>query len=76
MRATVEFEASYALLVVDLEDGESIKAEPGAGAMVTQTNVALSTRINGPKGIFGGLKNIMGGESFFINTFTGGHLAK
>ena len=72
MRANIEFEASYAILIVDLDDGESIKAEPGA--MVTQQNIELSTGIAGRKGIFGGLKNIMGGESFFINTFTGGHL--
>ena len=72
MRVNTEFEASYALLVVDLEEEESIKAEPGA--MVSQLNVEMSTGISGQKGIFGGFKNIMGGESFFINTFTGGPL--
>ena len=70
MKVNTEFEASYALLVVDLEYGESIKAEPGA--MVSQENVEMSTGISGQKGIFGGFRNIMGGESFFINTFTGG----
>ena len=70
MKTTTEFESSYALLVVDLEQGESIKAEPGA--MVSQLNVEISTGISGKKGIMGGFRNIMGGESFFINTFTGG----
>ena len=72
MKVNTEFEASYALLVVDLEHGESIKAEPGA--MVSQQNVEMSTGISGQKGLFGGFRNVMGGESFFINTFTGGHL--
>ena len=50
------------------EDGESVQAE--AGAMVSRTpNVAMQTAARG--GILGGLKrSILGGESFFINTFT------
>ena len=30
MKTNIEFNASYALLTVDLQLGESIKAEPGA----------------------------------------------
>ena len=68
MRTAVEFEHSYAMLTVILEPGESIKAEPGA--MVAQQGVAMKTGSAGG-GVFGGLRRMMGGESFFINTFTG-----
>lgn len=47
MRTSIEFEASYSLLVVDLEDGESIKAEPGA--MVTQQTVQMSAASTGAR---------------------------
>ncbi len=69
MKSTIEFDPSYALLTVDLEAGEAIKAEPGA--MVTQQGVEMSTGMGGG-GLFGGLKRMMGGESFFVNTFTAG----
>ena len=62
MRTSIEFEASYSLLVVDLEAGESIKAEPGA--MVTQQTVQMSAGINGRKGMFGGER------LFFIRAYT------
>ena len=67
MRTTVEFDPSFAMLTVDLEPGESIKAEPGA--MVLQHGVDMATGAGGG-GLFGGLKRMVGGESFFINTFT------
>ena len=66
MRASVEFEPSYAMLTVELRRGESIKAE--TGAMVAQQSVEMQTGSSG--GIFGGLRRMMGGESFFVNTFT------
>ena len=67
MKTTVEFDPSYAMLTVDLTPGESIKAEPGA--MVLQHGVDMATGAGGG-GLFGGLKRMVGGESFFINTFT------
>ena len=67
MKTTVEFDPSYAMLTVDLAPGESIKAEPGA--MVLQHGVDMATGAGGG-GLFGGLKRMVGGESFFINTFT------
>ena len=67
MRTSVEFEPSYAMLTVELLPGESIKAE--TGAMVAQQGVALSTGTGGG-GLFGGIRRMMGGESFFVNTFT------
>ena len=68
MQATVEFDPSYSLLTIDLTAGESIKAEPGA--MVAQQGVAMTTGMGGSGGLFGGIRRMMGGESFFVNTFT------
>ncbi len=67
MNTNIEFNASYALLTVDLAPGESIKAEPGA--MVAQQGVQMKTGSSGG-GLFGGFRRMLGGESFFINTFT------
>jgi uncharacterized protein (TIGR00266 family) len=68
MQSTIEFDPSYSLLTIDLAPGESIKAEPGA--MVAQQSVAMSTGMSGSGGLFGGIRRMMGGESFFVNTFT------
>ena len=67
MKTTVEFDPSYAMLTVELNPGEIIKAEPGA--MVLQEGVEMNTG-GGGGGLFGGFKRMLGGESFFINTFT------
>ena len=67
MRASVEFSPSYAMLNVELESGESIKAE--TGAMVAQQGVSMSTGMGGG-GIFGGISRMVSGESFSLNTFT------
>ena len=67
MQTVIEFEASYAMLTVVLEPGESINAEPGA--MVAQQDVEMKTG-SGGGGLFGGIRRMLGGESFFINTFT------
>ena len=68
MHAKVEFEPSYSLLTIELAPGESIKAE--TGAMVAQAGVGMKTGMSGG-GLFGGIRRMMGGESFFMNTFTG-----
>ena len=67
MRANIEFDPSYAMLTVDLDPDEAIKAEPGA--MVSQQGVEMQTGMGGG-GLFGGFKRMLGGESFFVNTFT------
>ena len=67
MKTHILFSPAYATLSVDLDPGESIKAEPGA--MVHQSNVDLET--GAPGGIFKGLRRMLAKESFFINTFTG-----
>ena len=68
MKSNVEFNPSYSLLTIELAPGESIKAE--TGAMVAQAGVGMKTGMGGG-GLFGGIRRMMGGESFFLNTFTG-----
>jgi len=59
---------SYSLARVRLEAGEEINAE--AGAMVSMSSgIEMQTSAKG--GLLSGLKrSLLGGESFFINTFT------
>ena len=66
MNANILFDPAYAVLSVDLDPGESIRAEPGA--MVHQSDVELQT--GAPGGLFKGLRHLLARESFFINTFT------
>ena len=70
MKSTVEFSPAYTMLTLELSPGESFKAEPGA--MVAQQGVEMQTGMGG-SGLFGGLRRMMGGESFFVNTFTAGN---
>ncbi len=68
MDATIDHRPAYALLTVDLETGESIRAE--AGAMVGMDD-GLSVDTGASGGLLGSLKrSVLGGESFFQNTFT------
>ncbi len=69
MRSNIEFSPSYTMLTLELGPGERFKAEPGA--MVAQKGVEMETGMGGG-GLFGGFKRMLGGESFFVNTFTAG----
>ena len=68
MHTEIANRPSYASARVTLGQGESIKAE--AGAMVAMTpSVEISTGTSG--GLLKGLRrSVLGGESFFLNTFT------
>ncbi|MCC6178956.1 MAG: TIGR00266 family protein [Chloroflexi bacterium] len=67
MRHEILYRPSYSLLVVSLEAGEELRAEPG-GMVSMSPSIEVSTGMGG--GLFGGLKRaILGGESFFMNTF-------
>ena len=70
MQNEVLYRPSYSLLRLLMEPGEALLAE--AGAMVSMTpNIQVQTQAKG--GLLGGLKRaVLGGESFFINTFTCG----
>jgi uncharacterized protein (TIGR00266 family) len=64
----IEFKPSYSLLSLSLDAGESVRAE--AGAMVSyDEGIGIETGATG--GVLGSLKrSVLGGESFFQNTFT------
>jgi uncharacterized protein (TIGR00266 family) len=68
MQHQILYRPTYSLLEVQLEAGESLAAE--TGAMVSMSgNIQLETAMRG--GFFGALKrSVLGGESFFVNTFT------
>lgn len=68
MRTEITYSPAYAVATIHLDPGESVSAE--AGAMLAMTpNVQISTSTKG--GVMKGLKrSVLGGESFFLNTFT------
>jgi uncharacterized protein (TIGR00266 family) len=67
MQSEIKYAPSYSLGIVTLDAGESIQAE--AGAMVSMSpTIEIETKAKG--GLLGGLKrSVLGGESFFLNTF-------
>ena len=68
MEYDIESRPSYALLSLALDRDESIRAE--AGAMVSYDD-GIEVETNASGGILGSLKrSVLGGESFFQNTFT------
>ncbi|MEO8423405.1 MAG: TIGR00266 family protein [Actinomycetota bacterium] len=70
LNVDVRFSPSFAMATVTLNQGEGLQAE--AGAMTGMSGaVEIETKAQG--GLLGGLKrSVLGGESFFINTFTAG----
>lgn len=69
MDVEILYQPSYSLAVVTLKRGETIQAE--SGAMVTMSpDMEMQTEARG--GLLKSLtRSMFGGESFFINTFTG-----
>ncbi len=69
MKVYITHQPSYAKARVELAPGEAVKAESGA-MLAMEGDVAIKTSSGG---IMKGLKrSVMGGESFFQNTFTAG----
>lgn len=68
LNVDIKFSPSFAMATVTLNQGEGLQAE--AGAMTGMSGgIAIETKAQG--GLLGGLKrSVLGGESFFINTFT------
>ncbi len=67
MKYEVKYGPSYALGIVSLEVGEKIQAETGAMVSMSDT-IKIETGMKG--GLLSGLKrSVLGGESFFLNTF-------
>jgi uncharacterized protein (TIGR00266 family) len=68
MRTEISYSPAFAMATVHIDVGESVKAE--AGAMMAMTpSVQIETSTKG--GVLKGLRrSVLGGESFFMNTFT------
>jgi uncharacterized protein (TIGR00266 family) len=68
MRTEITFGPAFAMATVHLDQGESVSAEAGA-MMAMSPGVDIATSTKG--GMLKGLKrSVLGGESFFMNTFT------
>jgi uncharacterized protein (TIGR00266 family) len=68
MKTEISFSPAFAMATVHLDQGESMKAEAGA-MMAMSPGVDIQTSTSG--GMLKGLKrSVLGGESFFMNTFT------
>lgn len=68
MRTEIRFSPAFAMATLHLEPGESVSAEAGA-MMAMSSTVEIATSTKG--GIMKGLRrSVLGGESFFLNTFT------
>ena len=68
MQVNVEHRPSYALGIVDLEANEQVKAETGAMVSMT-TNMNVESSMQGGF-LKSAMRSMLGGESFFVNTFT------
>ncbi|MGD9100870.1 MAG: TIGR00266 family protein [Anaerolineae bacterium] len=68
MQTEILYRPSYSLAIVKLDPHESLQAE--GGAMVSMTpSVGIETKARG--GVLKSLaRSVLGGESFFVNTFT------
>jgi len=68
MQHEIMYKPAYTLLEVKLEAGERIEAESGAMVYMSP-GIEIATKAKG--GVFGALtRGLLGGESFFTNTFT------
>lgn len=66
MEIQIKHQPAFALAVAQLSANEQIKVEPGS--MVSFSDgVTVETKVEG--GLFGGLKRMVTGESFFQNTY-------
>ena len=70
LNVDIQFSPSFAMATVKLDQGGSVQAEAGAMSGMSG-GVEIQTKAQG--GLLGGLKrSVLGGESFFINTFSAG----
>lgn len=68
MKAVIENGPVFTTLTINLANGESVKAEPGAMISMS-SNIKLESKTSG-KGIFGAIKAAVGGESLFTSIYT------
>ena len=75
METKTEYGPAFTMMTANLAPGEKIKVEPGA--MVAQSDgLEMKTGMGSSGGLGGFMKSMMksalGGESFFVNTYTAG----
>lgn len=68
MKTEILARPGFSALRVQLEAGESVKAEPGA--MMAHRSVRMDTGV-ATSSIFGSIRRLLAAESFFLNEFTG-----
>ena len=77
MQHTIDYGPAYSMLTCNLEAGESIIAEGGAMVSMSPGLQIATTAGAAGGGVMGALKrSVLGGESFFMNTFTASHAAQ
>ena len=70
LNVDIRFSPSFAMATIKMDQGGSVQAEAGAMSGMSG-GVEIETKAQG--GLLGGLKrSVLGGESFFINTFSAG----
>ena len=68
LNVDIQFSPSFAMATIKLDQGGSVRAEAGAMSGM-DGGIVIETKAQG--GLLGGLKrSVLGGESFFINTFS------
>jgi uncharacterized protein (TIGR00266 family) len=67
MQVNIVSAPDFAMAEVDLAAGEQIQVESGS-MVAMSTHITIETKAKG--GVLSSLKRVVGGESFFINTYT------
>jgi uncharacterized protein (TIGR00266 family) len=69
MQHRIEYGPAFSLVTLTLDAGDSVRTE--AGAMVSMTpGIDIETSASGAGGLLKGLRrSVLGGESFFMNTY-------
>jgi uncharacterized protein (TIGR00266 family) len=67
MKHKILYPGAYAMLEIELQQGESMKAESGAMVSMSST-IDVEGKMDG--GIFGGITRMLAGENFFLQTLT------
>jgi uncharacterized protein (TIGR00266 family) len=66
MQVQLKHQPAFSLAIVTMAPNEQVKVEPGAMVGYSE-GVSVETKAEG--GVFGGLKRMVAGESFFQNTY-------
>lgn len=71
MEIAIKDRGAFASAIVKLQAGETFVSESGAMYRTSaEIDNDVTTRSKGKGGVFGGLKRLLGGESFFLSKYT------